>query len=110
MSGACAACLGRAWLLARLAGHLETARSRLDAVLALGDAELIAAVAGRRADAISRERDGFDPDRARRAADRAGLELVCRCAADYPDALRSLDAPPAVLHLAGERRHLAACA
>lgn len=113
MSGACAGCAGclrRAWLLARLAGHLETARSRLDAVLALGDDELIAAVAGRRAATVRSEYDAFDPGGARRAAAAANLELVCRCAADYPDALQHLPAPPAVLHVAGERRRLAVIA
>ena len=43
---ACAGCLRRAWLLARLAGHLEPVRGRLDELLALSDLELIEAVAG----------------------------------------------------------------
>ena len=31
----------------------------------------------------------------------AGLAAVCRCSASYPDRLRELDDPPAVLHVAG---------
>ncbi len=107
MSGACASCLARSWLLARLAGHLDVARSHLGAVMALADDELIAAVGGSRAGAVTDELLAFDPAPARRAAQAAGLELVCRCQTDYPVALRALEAPPAVLHVAGPRRERA---
>jgi hypothetical protein len=45
-AGACDACLARAWLLARLAGHLDHARDRVDELLILTDPDLIAAVGG----------------------------------------------------------------
>src|SRR5207302_1046402 len=44
---ACDRCLARAWLLRRLAGHLEHARGRVELALGLSDAELIAALGGR---------------------------------------------------------------
>ena len=43
---ACDACLARTWLLARLAGHLDLHRDRIDSLLELDDDELIAALAG----------------------------------------------------------------
>ncbi len=72
MSGACEACLRRAWLIARLAGHLEKARRQIDRVLALGDAELIAAVGGRNRDEIAGEHARFDAARAAAAGAGAG--------------------------------------
>jgi DNA processing protein len=108
LRGACADCLARSWLLARLAGHLDVARGRLEGVLALPDDELIAALAGRQASAVSTERAGFDADRARERARDHGLTLLCRCRGEYPPALRDLAAPPAVLHLAGSPERLRA--
>jgi DNA processing protein len=100
-TGACDRCLTRAWLVARLAGHLEHARGRIDAVLALSDDELIEAVGGGKRDAVRGERDRFDADAARERSRSAGIDLVCRCDRAYPVRLRALDAPPAVLHAAG---------
>ena len=45
---ACDKCLARTWLLARLAGHLDRHRDRLDALLELDAGDLIAALAGER--------------------------------------------------------------
>ena len=45
--------------------------------------------------------DRFDPGRARRRLAQCGLIAVCRCASTYPDRLRELPDPPAVLHVAG---------
>ncbi|HEX3832680.1 MAG TPA: DNA-processing protein DprA [Solirubrobacteraceae bacterium] len=98
---ACAGCLRRTWLLGRLAGHLDQVRDRIDALLELGDDELIAAVGGARADEVSGEYRAFDPDAARARCDEAGQEALCRCDPAYPDRLRDLAAPPAVLHLVG---------
>ena len=42
----CDRCLARPWLLARLSGHLDRVRSRIQPLLALDDDDLIAAVAG----------------------------------------------------------------
>lgn len=104
--GACDACLRRTWLVARLASHLDRQRDRLEELLCLGEPELIAALAGRRAPEIERGRQEFDPDRARATAQRAELELVCRCRAAYPAALLDLAAPPGVLHVAGDLNRL----
>ena len=98
---ACDACLARTWLLARLAGHIDLHRDRVDALLELDDAELIAALAGSRRADVERDLDNFDADDARRRAANARLEQICRCDADYPRALAQLSAPPAVLHIAG---------
>ena len=43
----------------------------------------------------------LDVDEARARAHAAGLEMICRCDPGYPPALRALQAPPAVLHVAG---------
>ena len=48
--GACDECLARAWLLARLAGHLDQVRGRVAELLTLPDPDLIAAVGGAPAD------------------------------------------------------------
>ncbi len=98
---ACDACLKRTWLLARLAGHIELHRNRLEPLLALDDAELVAALAGRRRAALERELAATDPGLARRQALEVGLELICRCHSAYPARLADLEAPPAVLHVAG---------
>jgi DNA processing protein len=98
---ACPDCLRRTWLLGRLAGHLDPVRDRIDALLELGDDELIAAVAGAQLDAVSGEHRAFDVAAARVRCAEAGLEAVCRCAPSYPGRLRDLPAPPAVLHAVG---------
>jgi DNA processing protein len=98
---ACEPCLRRAWLIGRLAGHLEAVRGRIATVLALDDDDLLAALAGHRAGELETARERFDADRARQEADDAGLELICRCQDDYPPRLHELEAPPAVLHVAG---------
>jgi DNA processing protein len=98
---ACAECLARAWLLARLSGHLDTARKRIPEVLDLGDDDLIAAVAGKDRGAVDGERAGFDPDAYRARCADAAVEVICRCDSAYPRALWSLPAEPAVLHVCG---------
>lgn len=100
--GACDECLARAWLLARLAAHLDVVRSRVPAVLDLGDDDLIAAVGGRDAGGIRAEREAFDAGAYAAACAAAGLDLICRCHSAYPVRLWSLSAEPAVLHVAGE--------
>jgi DNA processing protein len=106
--GACDRCLRRAWLLARLAGHIELHRDRLDCLLALPDGELVTALAGRRREAVEHELAGFAAPAARDMAQRAGVELVCRCRSGYPEGLRDLVAAPAVLHVTGGLDRLAA--
>jgi DNA processing protein len=99
--GACDGCLSRTWLLARLSGHLDRLRSRVPEVLESDDADLIAAVAGRDAAHVEAELATFNAQDARRACLEAGLTVVCRCAGAYPERLRDLPAPPAVLHVTG---------
>ena len=98
---ACDACLARSWLVARLAGHLDKARSRFEQVLALGDGDLIRAVGGREKALLEREFEAVEVDEVRGRAGAAGLEMVCACDTTYPPGLRALDAPPAVLYVAG---------
>jgi DNA processing protein len=97
---ACDDCLRRTDLIAALAGRLDIEWRKRDApgqVLALDDAELL--VLG---DAAVRRRwHDFHPADARRAIAAAGLSAVCRCAEGYPDGLRDLPDPPAVVHVAG---------
>ncbi len=110
VDAACDACLARAWLISRLAGHLEHARGRIQAVLALDDGELIEAVAGRQRDEIRREWRAFDASAARERCRTAAVETVCRCRAVYPPRLRAIASPPAVLHVAGGLRRFLALA
>ena len=116
---ACDRCLARGLLLELLAGHLETQRAQIDALLALADDELLDAVGGKRAEGVIHEcaegvpgeLRGADACRprargryareARARAATAGLEVVCRCSPLYPRSLLALAAPPAALYLTG---------
>ena len=108
IGGACDDCVRRAWLLGRMAGHLESSRARIDAVLGLTDAELIEAIGGRRREQLRVELAGVDIDAERERSRNHGIELICRCDPAYPRRLRELDAPPAVLHVSGGAERLAA--
>ncbi len=99
--GACDACMARSWLVGRLSGNLEPARSRIDQALALEDDALIMAVGGRKTAHLEQEFETLDVARVRERANAAGIETVCRCDPAYPQGLRALSAPPAVLHVAG---------
>jgi DNA processing protein len=106
---ACDTCLRRTWLLGRLSAHLERERYRIQELLALGDDELLAAVAGRERTELGEEHSYFGADAAataRSRAARAGLRLVCRCHDRYPGQLREIPAPPAVLHVLGDVQRL----
>lgn len=101
---ACDACLRRTWLLARLAGRLEIAlrrRDRLPEVLALSDADLVAALAPERQDRLLAELARFRPDHARARSRAVALVAHCRHDDRYPAALRDLGDPPAVVHVRG---------
>ncbi|MDX6672808.1 MAG: processing protein [Solirubrobacteraceae bacterium] len=98
---ACDDCLRRAWLVAALAPWLQRVGGPpvVRALLALEDAELLAALAaGAKGAPIRAGHRAFDPADARRRCRAAGLQAVCRCDSGYPVALRDLEAPPAVLH------------
>jgi DNA processing protein len=98
---ACDACLRRSALVAAVAGRLDVAWRRRSApagVLSLPDEALAALdTTGRAAAGYAR----FSPDAARTAIEDAGLSALCQCAPAYPDGLRELADPPAVLHVAG---------
>jgi DNA processing protein len=99
---ACDDCLRRTDLIAALAVWLDIEWRRRDApgrVLARGDDELLEAC--RMPEVVSRY-ERFDAAAARRAVEAAGLVAFCRCDAAYPDPLRELADPPAVLHVAGD--------
>jgi DNA processing protein len=101
--GACDACLSRALLLARLSPYLEHAhadRGLLDETLALEDEQLVAAlVPGPSAPA--RLLEARDPAAERARVRAAGVLAVCRHEDGYPEPLRDLEGPPAVLFVAG---------
>jgi DNA processing protein len=101
MTGACADCLRRTGLLRDLAGHLDPVRADVLELLALEDEALVTAVGGRFRHRLARHRLALDAAEMRREAERAGLETICRCQPDYPQRLRDLPSPPAVLHSAG---------
>jgi DNA processing protein len=88
-------------LLGRLSGHLDIVRAELSPLLALPDGELLQAVGGGQRPAIERELARLDTSVLIDAATAAGVAMLCRCDAEYPARLRELDAPPAVLHVAG---------
>jgi DNA processing protein len=101
---ACAACLARTWLIARLAGSIEIARHqkrRLREILALSEESLLAGVGGGRAVAIADEFEHLDVDALREAVARSGLEAACRHDPGYPARLRDLEDAPAALFVAG---------
>jgi DNA processing protein len=98
---ACDTCLRRPWLLTVLAGHLDRVRARLPELLELDDLDLLRALAGQQLPRLERRLARFDPAPARARAHQAGVEMVCRCHAEYPDRLRVLPSPPSVVHVAG---------
>ena len=106
VAAACDACLRRTALIAALAAWLDVEWRRRSApagVLSLPDEELIALDPSGRA---ARAHAGFAVRAARERIAAAGLTAVCRCDAGYPDRLRELADPPAVLHIAGDPKAL----
>jgi DNA processing protein len=99
--GACPDCLRRAWLLVRLAGHLDVQREHLSGLLECADEDLIEAVGGSHVGEVRAEWKGLDADAYRGRCDAAEVETLCRCDPAYPAKLRDLDGEPAVLHVAG---------
>lgn len=98
---ACDDCLRRTALVVALSGRLDIEwrrRAVAARVLALPDQELLD-LAPPPAHAAY---DRFDPARVRARLDAVDVEPVCRCDAAYPERLRALPDPPAVLHVFGD--------
>jgi DNA processing protein len=108
-TAACDRCVRRTWLLERLSRYLEFQRRGIGAALAGEDSTLIdrwLEVAERRGlvTDVRLEYERFGAAQAEAARDRAaavGLELICVCDPSYPERLRRLRTPPAVIHVAG---------
>jgi DNA processing protein len=100
---ACEDCLRRTRLLGVLAPYIEKvatgeAGSRSPQLLALGDEDLVRAVAPAKADRLIAEVDAADDGALRAELDAAGCWAVCRHRDGYPAGLGSLgDAPPALV-------------
>jgi DNA processing protein len=95
MPAACEPCLRRAWLLGRLAVHVERINAsrrgfRAADLLALDEDELLAAVASHEQEGIRREAEGGARDVRQRIA-HSGSWATCRHDDDYPDALEDLE-------------------
>lgn len=106
MTTVCDACLKRGALVAMLAQPIATVlrpddRRRPAALLALGNDELIEAVAGDARPRIERAIQRFRPAVARARLAAADCDAVCRDADAYPERLRQLDDPPNPLYLRG---------
>lgn len=98
---ACDACVRRTDLIAALAGRIDVEWRRRDAearVLALPDVDLLKIATPE----IRARYLRFDSRVAHAVADRAGVRLMCRCCPVYPQRLRALPDPPAVLHVLGD--------
>jgi DNA processing protein len=98
---ACDQCLRRTALIAALAPWLDVEwrrRSAPSAVLSLPDDALVALDGSGRA---ARAHAAFAAHGARGRIAAAGLTAACRCSDGYPERLRELADPPAVLHVAG---------
>lgn len=100
-TGACAECLRRAWLLTRLAGHLDVERERMSELLDRADEDLIEAVGGSHVAEVRAEWEAFDAAPYREGCDAAAVETLCRCDPTYPAKLWDLEGEPAVLHVCG---------
>jgi DNA processing protein len=99
---ACDACLRRSDLIAAVSGRLDVEWRRRSApagVLSLPDEALVALD---QTSIAARRYASFSADAARTAIAAARLTAVCRCEPDYPERLRELADPPAVLHVAGD--------
>ena len=104
---ACDACLRRSDLIAAVSGRLDVEWRRRSApagVLSLPD-EALVALDGR--GVAARRFARFSADKARSTLAAARLTAICRCDPAYPERLRELADPPAVIHVAGDPAALA---
>ena len=108
MTTACDTCLRRTDLIAAVAPRLDVEWRRRSApagVLSSPDEALLALDPSGSA---ARGYAAFSAAEARERIRRSGLIAVCRCDDGYPERLRELADPPAVLHVAGHVEALAA--
>jgi DNA processing protein len=99
---ACSECLRRAWLVASLAGHIETAvdetpGNRARELLGLTDEELAQAMAKSSAGDFLRRAVEREPERMLAAVAGSGAWASCLHDEPYPEALRDLGDAPRVL-------------
>jgi DNA processing protein len=100
---ACPECLRHSWLLAQLSsrlGYHARDRSRLLALLALEDEQLIQAIGGRRRRELLARYARFTPEQVRSSG--TGVETICRHREGYPRGLvQAGERAPWMLHVAG---------
>jgi DNA processing protein len=101
----CDSCLRRAFMIGRLApriaGLLDRPRARVAGLLALSEADLLDAVAGRHAERILGELDNLDLGGERERLASRRVSVFCRHSQAYPPQLLELGDPPAVLFALG---------
>jgi DNA processing protein len=106
-SRACGECLRHSWLLAMLSARLSyhaRDQRRLLALLALGDEELIQAIAGRRRRELSERHARFEQENLRWSE---GVEALCRHHPAYPCGLAQAgDRAPRMLYVRGTTQRL----
>ncbi len=103
-SAACTACIRRSWLLSELGGPLEYRardRTRLLEALALGDDELLKALAGRRSAELGARYADFHAGELAGAGD---VQRICRHCGGYPRLLGGQYAPHMLEVLGGSQR------
>jgi DNA processing protein len=107
---ACTTCLRRSHLIGhlapRIASLLDRPRRRPAGLMSLTEVELVDAVAGPRAAEAWRFLERFDPQAAEERIAAGGLTALCLHADAYPEKLRELADPPAVLYLTGHAARL----
>jgi DNA processing protein len=98
---ACVRCRRRSWLLGALNGRLEyvgRSPTRLAALLALSDEQLIAAVGGSESVQLRRDYARLDPER---LTPPQGVRQICCHDRGFPQALGRAPGTPRLLHVAG---------
>jgi DNA processing protein len=111
-AAACQPCLRRALLIAglapRIAALLERPRPAVTGLLALAEEDLVAALAGDRAEQVLASLDAVDLDAEFARIASVGVHMLCRHSRGYPSLLLELADSPAVLFARGRTDALAA--